>query len=204
MTTMGLHFSWWRPAAVAALLVSVVGLTGCAALQEIAAVRSVAFAFDHVGEVRLAGVPLGPATRYSTLGIADVARLTAGVLSRNVPLELVVHARAENPASNHVAARLVSIGWRLFIEDRETVAGTFGNALSILPGKSVDVPVAVRFNLYDLGSGGAKELFDTATAIAGYGTVVKNLRLELAPAIDTSLGPISYPAPVVLRRTVGN
>lgn len=204
MTTGVLRFSWWRPAAVAALLVSVVGLAGCAALQEIAAVRSVAFAFDHVGEVRLAGVPLGPTTRYSTLGIADVARLTAGVVSRNVPLELVVHARAENPASNHVTARLVSIGWRLFIEDRETVAGTFGNALSILPGQSADVPVAVRFNLYDLGSGGAKDLFETATAIAGYGTVVKNLRLELAPTIDTSLGPISYPAPVVLRRTVGN
>ena len=33
---------------------------------------------------------------------------------------------------------------------------------------------------------------------------VENLRLELVPTIDTSLGPIAYPVPVVLRRTVGN
>ncbi len=204
MTIAGPRHSWWRPTAVAALLFSTLGICGCTALQEVAAVRSVAFSFDRVGEVRLAGVPLGPATRFSTLGIADLARLTAGVVTSNVPLELVVHARAENPASNHVAARLVSVVWRLFIEDRETVAGTFGDALNIMPGKSADVPVAVRFNLYDLGSGGAKDLFETATAIAGYGTIVKNLRLELVPTIDTSLGPIAYPVPVVLRRTVGN
>ena len=189
----------------AAAIVAVTGLAanGCATLQEFAALRSVAFSFDRVGEVRVAGVSLGPTTRFSSLGVADLARLGSAVASSNVPLELVAHVRAENPAENHVAARMVTVDWRLFIENNETIAGTLANAITIPPGQAADVPVAVRFNLYSLENGGAKDIFETAIAIAGYGTVVKNLRLELVPTIESSLGPIRYPAPVVLRRTVG-
>ena len=189
----------------AAAIVAVTGLAanGCATLQKFAALRSVAFSFDRVGEVRVAGVSLGPATRFSSLGVADMARLGAAIASSNVPLEFVVHVRAENPAENPVAARMVTVDWRLFIEDHETVAGTLANAITLPPGQGADVPVAVRFNLYSLANGGAQDIFETATAIAGYGTVVKTLRLELVPTIESSLGPIRYPAPVVLRRTVG-
>ena len=80
---------------------------------------------------------------------------------------------------------------------------SLANAITLPPGQGADVPVAVRFNLYSLANGGAQDIFETATAIAGYGTVVKTLRLELVPTIESSLGPIRYPAPVVLRRTVG-
>jgi hypothetical protein len=34
--------------------------------------------------------------------------------------------------------------------------------------------------------------------------VKKNLRLELVPTIETSLGPIRFPAPVVVSREVGS
>ena len=52
----------------------------------------------------------------------------------------------------------------------------------------------------DLENGGARDLFDLAMTVAGYGTVSKDLRLELSPTIDTSIGPIRYPQPIVVRR----
>ena len=46
-------------------------------------------------------------------------------------------------------------------------------------------------------------MFLVALAIAGHGSTPRELRLELQPTIDTSIGPIRYPAPVVIRRQVG-
>lgn len=175
-------------------------LPGCAALQEFAALRSVTFAFERVSGVRVAGIPIGAETRYSSLGVADIARLGAAIATRQVPLELVAHVGATNPSSNSVAARLVDLDWTLFVEDRQVLAGQLGSALTIAPGQTADVPVSVRFDLMQLGSGGARDVFDLALAVAGQGSVAKEMRLELVPTIETSIGPIRYPSPVVVRR----
>jgi hypothetical protein len=55
--------------------------------------------------------------------------------------------------------------------------------------------------LVQLGSGGARDLFDLGLAIAGRGTLQKDLRIELAPTIETPLGPMRYAMPVTVRRS---
>jgi hypothetical protein len=182
--------------AAAALL----ALPGCATLQQIATLRSVTFAFTSVSDVRLAGIRIGTGSSYSSLGFADAARLGAAVVAKEVPIELVAHIGATNPAENKVSARMVEMGWKLFIEDRQALAGELGNPVALVPGHTTDVPLSVRFDLLQLGSGGARDLFNLALAIAGQGTLQKDMRLELVPTIETSIGPIRYPGAVVVRR----
>jgi hypothetical protein len=118
----------------------------------------------------------------------------------------------------------VQLGWTLFVEDRQALAGGLDSPVAIAPGRTADVPLAVRFDRLRtarparpsqlhrasgnrrpaLGVGQSRDLFDVALAIAGQGTVRKNLRLELVPTIETSLGPIQFPAPVVVSREVGS
>ena len=95
---------------------------------------------------------------------------------------------------------MVGLGWTLFVEDRQVLAGELASTVTIAPGRSADVPLTVRLNLLDLTSGGARDLFDMALGVAGAGIVQKDLRLELVPTIETSLGPIRYPVPVIVRR----
>lgn len=178
-------------------------LTNCATLQEIAALRTVSFAFDRVSEVRVAGVRIDANTRFSSLGIADAARVLDAASRHSVPIDLVAHIRAENPAENHTVARMLEVGWKFFVQDQQALEGQLGTALALPPGQPVDVPVAVRFDLVPLTQGGAREVFELGMAIAGYGNTPKELRLELRPTIETGLGPMRYPAPVVVRRTVG-
>jgi len=186
---------------LAALAVlALIAVPGCAALQQLAVLRTVTFAFAGLSDVRLAGIRLDSGTSYATLSLADVRLLGNAVIARQVPLEFIAHVSASNPAANTVTARMVDLGWTLFIEDRRTLAGQWGGAVAIEPGRAADVPLTVRFDLLQLGSGGASDLFGLALAIAGYGEFRKELRLELVPTIETSLGPIQYPAPVVLRR----
>ncbi len=62
------------------------------------------------------------------------------------------------------------------------------------------VPLSVHFDLFQLDSGGARDLFDLALAIAGQGSVKKDLRLDLEPTVEMSVGPIRFSAPVGVRR----
>jgi hypothetical protein len=194
-----------RSAHRAALLVPLIllGIVSCAALQEIAALRTVVFALDRVDQVRLAGIRLDGRSSYSDLNVAEVARLTAAVVTKNVPLDLVVHVRAENPAENPVAARLVDFDWTLFLEDRETVSGTLSGNTPLPPGQPVDIPIAATLDLFDFFGGNARDLFELALALAGQGGASKEVRLEALPTVQTSLGPITYPGRIVLRRQVG-
>jgi hypothetical protein len=186
--------------AVPLTLLALVALPGCATMQEVAALRLVSFAFTGVSDVRFVGIPIGPGANYSNLGVTDVARLAAAALAQQAPIELVAHVSAANPPENKVAARMVEMGWKLFVEDRQALAGEINTPVVIESGRTVDVPVAVRFDLVQMGVSGANDLYDLAVAIAGQGTVKKNLRLELVPTVETSLGPLTYPAPIVIRR----
>ena len=180
--------------------IALFAVPGCAALQQLAALRTVAFVFTGVSDVRIAGVPIRSGSSFASLGVVDVARIAAALVANDVPLGMVAHVSATNPPGNTVTARMVDLGWTLFIEDRQMLAGQLRSAVTIEPGGTADVPLAVRFNLLDLGQGGARDLFDLALAISGQGSLQKDLRLELVPTIETSLGPIRYPVPVVLHR----
>ncbi len=196
---MSRTFRFVAPLALLALLT----VPACTALQQLAVLRTVAFAFAGVSDVRVAGIRIGAGATFSNLSLADAARLGAAIVAREVPLEMIAHVSASNPSENKVPARMVDLGWALFIEDRETLAGQLASPVAIEPGRTADVPLAVRFDLLQLGSGGARDLFDLALAIAGQGSLKKDLRLELVPTIETSLGPIRYPAPLVVRRIAG-
>ncbi len=189
----------FRQVAPLALLM-LLAVPGCTALQQLAALRTVAFAFAGISDVRVAGIRLSAGSRFASLSLADAARLGAAIVAQDVPLEMIAHVSATNPPENTVTARMVQMGWTLFIENRQTLAGQIAGPVTIAPGRTTDVPLAVRFDLLDLGSGGARDLFDLALAIGGLSTLQKELRLELVPTIETSLGPITYPTPVVVRR----
>lgn len=185
------------------LVLATVAIPGCATLQEIAALRLVTFRFDRVANVEVAGIPVGPGTSYANLGTANLARLVAAVAEGRLPLEFTAHVAATNPEDNAVSARMVDLAWTLFVEDRKTVSGVVAEVTSIAPGTTADVPVEIQLDLVEFWNGSARELFELAVGIAGGGGDPKELRLELNPTIETSLGPISYPSPIVVTREVG-
>lgn len=184
-------------------MVFALSLPGCAALGQLAALRQVHFDFDRVADVRVAGVLVSGKNGYSDVGAVDVARLAAAVAQRSVPLDAVVHVRGTSPSDNTVTARMLQVGWTFFLDDRQLVDGQVTQTYLFEPGKPVDVAIPVRFNAYDKFGGGAKGLFELGLAVAGVSGFSKEVRVDLVPTIETSLGPIRYPAPIVLRRTVG-
>jgi hypothetical protein len=176
---------------------------GCTALQQFAALRQVDFQFDRITDVKVAGVTTAGKDSYDDLSVTDVARLAAAVALKRVPLEFVVHVRGENPSTNTVSARLMALGWDLFLDERPILDGDMKTGYTFEPGVPVDVPVAVGFDAYDMYEYAGKDLFELALSIAGVAGYQKDVRLDLEPTVDTDLGPIRYPKPITIRRSTG-
>jgi hypothetical protein len=188
-----------EPRSTLILVLVLIGLAaGCATLKEVAALRHVDFHIDHVSDMNLAGIDLTRVHSYQDLGYLDVAKLGVVVATGELPLEFLLHVRADNPASNPVAARLVKMEWMLFLRDRQTISGVFDENLVIPPGEPTDVPIVIQLDLLEFFDESAKDLVDLALAVAGWGDTPRDISLRVTPTIDTPLGPIRYPEPITV------
>ncbi len=178
--------------------------SGCTTLREFAALRKVDFSLDTVQELTLAGVRLDAIESYDDLRVVDLARLGASLAREEMPLSFRLMVGAENPAENRVSARMMRFDWTLFLEDRETVSGSFDTPIELEPGIPGAIPLLVELDLLDFFGSNLTDLAELGLSLSGQGGEPKNLRLEATPTIDTAIGPIRYPEPIrVVSRTVG-
>ena len=173
-------------------------LSGCATLQQLAALRNVDFSLDRLSNVELAGIDLSRVRSYNDLGMADAARLTLAVTRNELPLAFQLHLLAENPAENTTTARLVQMDWTLLLENRETLSGVFDGDVQLPPGEPTDVPIAISLDLLEFFDGSARDLLELALSLTGQGGSPKNVSLRATPTIDTALGPMRYPRPITI------
>lgn len=173
-------------------------LTACSTLQEVIALRSVAFQVDRVTEVRMAGVDVSRVRTYSDLSLTDGARVATALATRELPLSFRLHLLAENPASNNVTARLVRLRWTLFLEDTETISGQIDREYTMPPGQPTDIPLDISLDLFDFYDRSGKDLVELALNLAGAGGEPKQVAIRAVPTISTALGPITYPQPITI------
>lgn len=179
------------------LLAALMVLPSCAAFQSLAALSQVRFDLEGISGVRLAGVQLDEIRGYEDLSVIQVARIGSALVNRQLPLEATVHVGAHNPEGNP-EARLVQLDWTLFLQDRETVSGSLAEEFLLSSGARTDVPVAVRLDLLEFFDGSARDLVDLALSLGGVEREPVDVRLQALPTIQTRLGPIQYPQPLVI------
>lgn len=179
-------------------------LAGCATLQQIAALRHVAFALAGTRDARLVGVPLARIASTRDLGATDLARLALAVSRNDVPLEFTLDVAAENPADNAATATMVRLAWTLLLDDRETISGALDSSIALAPGVVTTIPLRIRLNLRQFFEGPAESLVDLAAGMVGARADPTRITVRAVPTIDTPLGPMRYPAPItIVNRSLG-
>lgn len=182
----------------------VIGVGGCTGLQQLAALRNVSFGLAGLVGARLAGIDLARVTNYSKLSPLDIAKVVVGLSRKDLPLEFTLNVAAENPANNKVTARMLKMGWSLFLNEKETISGIFDKPIELLPGQPQTFPMTMRMNVLQFFDGPAKDIFDLAVALTGADPDAKKISLKATPTIDTPLGPMNYPSPItIISRTLG-
>ncbi len=177
-------------------------LPSCATLQSLAALAQVSFDLDRVGQMSLAGVELERIRAYEELTAIDVARIGSALTQRRLPFEATLHVGATNPEGNPTA-RLLEMDWTLFLRDRETISGGLPSRLDLPSGARTEVPVRVSLDLLDFFEGSMRDLVELALSLAGAEGEPVEVRLEALPTIETALGPIRHPRPLVLGASAG-
>jgi hypothetical protein len=185
---------------IAATLVA--GVAGCATLQRFAALKAVDFDLAGVRHARLAGVDVTRIAAYRDLGPVDVGRIALAVSRGDIPLEFQLDVRADNPADNGTAA-LTRLAWTLLLDGRETISGVIDTTVTLPAGQVTIIPVPMRVNLRQFFDGPAQSLVDLAASAAGLRADPTKVQLRAVPTIHTPLGPITYPGPITVSRTVG-
>ena len=185
-------------------LVLMTALGACATLQQLAALRQVAFTLAGVQDGRLAGVALTRIASYEDLSAAEVGRLALAIARRELPLEFRVNVQAENPADNRTTATLVRLAWSLYLDDKETIHGVLDTTYTLPAGRAVILPLQMRLNLQEFFDGPAETLVNLAAGLAGVRADPARIALRAIPTIETPLGPMAYPTPItIISRTVG-
>jgi hypothetical protein len=179
-------------------------LCACATLQQIAALRQVAFSLGAVRDGRLAGIPLDRIASYQDLTAVEIGRLALALARNDVPFSFLVDLRAENPADNRATATMVRLAWSLYLDDKETIHGVLDTSYRLPPGQPVIIPLQMTLNLREFFAGPAESLVNLAAGLAGLRADPTRITLRAVPSIDTPLGPIAYPSPItIVSRTVG-
>lgn len=192
-----------RPRLALLLAALLPALSGCATLQQMAALRQVDFSLDRISGLSLAGVDLSRIQRYEDLGIMDAARIAAAFTNGDLPLGLTLHVRADNPQGNG-QARMTALDWTLLLQDKETVSGGIPQAVLIPAAGTADIPLTVSLDLLEFFQGSGRDLVNLALSLAGGETPPTTVSLRATPTIETPLGPIRYPQPItIVTRTVG-
>lgn len=179
------------------LVAVVVG--SCQVLREVSQLRNVQFRIDRVDDARLAGIELRTLDTYDDLGALQVARLASMVSNGELPLDFTLHLEARNPSKNGVDARLTQMDWTLLLEDTETISGTTERTFTLPAGEPTDVPVEMSLNLIDFFGDNLKQLIELAAAFGG-DQPPKTLKLEVQPTVQTPLGSMKYPQPILVAR----
>jgi len=176
-------------------------LPGCAAFRSLAALSQVRFDLAGVSELRLAGVDVLRVRGYEDLSAREILQVTLSLTTRELPLEMTLDLQADNPSGNP-EARLMALDWTLLLQDRETVSGGLDQALVLPGGEVTGFPIRVRLDLLEFFEGSARDLVDLVAALAGVEGTPVAVGLRATPTVDTPLGPIRYPRPLELGRTL--
>ena len=110
---------------------------------------------------------------------------------------------AQNPQTNNTTARLTRFQYTLFLNQHETVSGSMDSVYTFPPGVATVVRIPISLDVARYFSSNAADALDLALGLAGLGSKQTDVELRATPTIDTPLGPISYPSPIIIRKTVG-
>jgi hypothetical protein len=167
-------------------------------VRQVAALHQVEFRFDRIADPQLTGIPLSGIRSHDDLSARDLGRLALAIASGDVPLRLTVHVVGRNPDSNTITAKLIGLDWSCIVDEREVVSGQVTEGYEFPPGKPIDLPLQVSFNLVEFFGSDGRNLLDAALALAGRRPSTHTMTMRLRPVIETPIGPIRYPAPIDL------
>jgi hypothetical protein len=182
------------------LLVLALTALNCSVLNTFTNISRLKFKLGNTTNLQLAGVSLDGKRNINDFSSLEALKLSAAFIRGSLPLTFTLYVDAENPNDgtggySRTNATINSFPWRLFIDDKETIAGNIGAPVTVPgTGETTVIPLNASVDLIKFFKDkGYEGLLNLALNLTGRGTQPSRLTLFAQPTVHTGLGNIKYP-----------
>ncbi|MFD1631032.1 hypothetical protein [Pseudopedobacter beijingensis] len=137
-------------AAVSLLILSSCGINK--QTKELKVLGDCKYDLQSIDSLYIAGTPLKKIVNNNNIDISSAPAIAMGFLRKNIPLEGRVNLKIDNPTSKKAAIN--QFEYIVLLQKKELASGFVNQKVSVDAGQTVNVPVSLKTNIYDLVSGG--------------------------------------------------
>jgi len=174
----------------------------CSVLKQIENISRLKFKLDNIGNFTVMGVNISNKSSVRDFNVLDAAQFLNGITRGTLPVSFNIYIDALNPNDGGGYPRqdldIVNFSWRLFIDEKETIAGNISNPISV-PGRgeATSFPLTINLDLYKFFSDrGYDGLIDLALKLGGLGGNAHRVTLKAKPTVKSIFGNITYPGEI--------
>ncbi|MEW6193700.1 MAG: hypothetical protein AB1521_00915 [Bacteroidota bacterium] len=189
---------------ITAIIIAYVVIS-CSVFQTAENFTRLKFRIHSANNYKLAGIQISNKKTAKDFSSVELLKLTSSLLQGKLPLTFNLNVEAKNPNEGsggfgNTDLTIESFPWRLFIEDRETVAGNI-KAPAYIPGKGENVIIRldVEFDVAKIiKDKNLDNVLGLVLKLGGVGSSTSNIKLMTKPVIGTPIGSIQYPDEITI------
>ncbi len=174
----------------------------CSVLKQIENISRLKFKLDSIESFTIMGINISNKNSVRDFNVLDAAQFLNGITRGSLPVSFNLYIDALNPNDGGGYPRqdldIVDFKWKLFIDEKETIAGNISNPISV-PGRgeATRFPIGINFDLYKFFSErGYDGLIDLALKLGGLGGNPHRVTLKAKPTVKSMFGNITYPGEI--------
>ncbi len=186
----------------------VVAISGCGInrqAQQIKALEKCTYRITSAEEIFVGGTNVKKLFENQEINLATLPGLAFGLLRKDVPLKTKLNLEIKNPTGDD--ASINEFEYKILINNAQLAEGVVSQAVNVLAGKSVVVPINMDVNLYPFVSN-SKVMGEISEFIKGgkKGGAEKKgiLTLKIRPSIKVGGSLIKYPGFITIDKEVSS
>ncbi len=172
----------------------------CSVYETIVNISRLKFKLGDVNNFLISGVSVSNKSRVQDFSAVEILKISSAFAEGKLPVSFTLNVEAKNPNDGtggyaRTNATIESFPWRLEIDDKETISGNIGSAVTVPgTGEITAIPITINVDLLDFFKDrGYESLINLALSIGGYNSSGAKLALFARPTVKTTLGNITYP-----------
>ncbi len=179
---------------VGTFLTALLLLTSCRYIRELSTLRKCEFRLSEIYNYVLSGIRMDEIQSYNDLNLAQLGKISSGMLTGNLPLSFIVNIEALNP--NPSPASLNKLEYIAYIDDLQIAEGALTEKIEITPSGGIAViPLTVTTNLLDaFKKESLQALFNLVLNLSDAGKAPTRISLKIKPTITIAGKDVLYPA----------
>ncbi len=190
---------------IALVLSLVISGVQCSVYETLTNVSRLKFKVGTVNGFAINGISLTGKSKLGDFGAIDLLKLTSGFAQGSLPASFVLNVDAKNPNDGTGGykksdATIQNFKWRLFLDDKETIAGELDQPLTIPgTGEVSTIPLKINIDLMKFFKDkGYESIVNLALALGGAQGSSSKITLYATPTVSSPFGNITYPGELKL------